>query len=239
MRIAVVADIHGNLLALERVREDLATRAPDLVLNLGDSVTSPLWPRETWELLETLGWATLRGNHDRWLTELAPEQRSPSIAFTHAALSPAQREALWRLPPALTPAPGVLAVHGTPASDTGYLLEDLADGRLALARPETVRGRLGGTDAGLVLCGHSHLQHLARIGGTVVLNPGSVGCPRYADNADPGVAEAGAPLAHYAVVTARQGRWDVELLALAYGWEEVARRATASGRPDWAAGFLR
>src|SRR5215471_15524104 len=67
MRIAVLADFHGNLAALEAVVEDLQNRRPDQVVNLGDCVSGPLWPSETAALLMALGWPTVRGNHDRWV----------------------------------------------------------------------------------------------------------------------------------------------------------------------------
>ena len=51
MRIAILADIHGNLLALEAVLTDLKGRKVDEFVNLGDCVSGPLWPRETVELL--------------------------------------------------------------------------------------------------------------------------------------------------------------------------------------------
>jgi hypothetical protein len=65
-----------------------------------------------------------------------------------------------------------------------------------------------------------------------------VGCPRYTDNADPSVAEAGSPHARYAIATRRMGSWDVELFALVYDWRAVAERAMRNGRPDWAQVFL-
>lgn len=65
MRLAVIADVHGNLIALETVLADIARRGSDLIVNLGDCVTSPLWPRETYELLEDRAMPTVRGNHDR------------------------------------------------------------------------------------------------------------------------------------------------------------------------------
>lgn len=42
MRLAVFADIHGNHAALEAVQTDLAGRAPDVIVNLGDHVSGPL-----------------------------------------------------------------------------------------------------------------------------------------------------------------------------------------------------
>ncbi len=45
MRLAVISDIHGNLAALEAVLADIKARGVDRTVNLGDCVTSPLWPR--------------------------------------------------------------------------------------------------------------------------------------------------------------------------------------------------
>ncbi len=67
MRLAVLADVHGNLDALHAVLDDLKTQSPDLTVNLGDCLSGPLWPAETADLLIGLGWPTVRGNHDRWL----------------------------------------------------------------------------------------------------------------------------------------------------------------------------
>ena len=52
VRIAVIADIHGNLPALEAVIADIERRAVDRTINLGDCVSGPMWPREVCELLD-------------------------------------------------------------------------------------------------------------------------------------------------------------------------------------------
>src|SRR5215471_15054131 len=93
-RLAVISDIHGNLRALEAVLADIKTRGADAIVNLGDCVTSPLWPRETYELLETLSLPTVRGNDDRALTQWRLDDLPPAGKFTHAALTPQQRDAL-------------------------------------------------------------------------------------------------------------------------------------------------
>jgi len=237
MRLAIVSDIHGNLIALEAVLADIAARAPDAIVNLGDCATSPLWPRETVELLETLAIPTVRGNHDRWLLDPPREVDSPLEQFTRSALTEAQCRSLAELPPSLE-FDGVLAVHGSPASDLEALLEDGVDGRLALATAATLARRLTGVTAGLVLCGHTHLPHFAAApGGRLVLNPGSVGCPRAAGNAEPFIAEAAAPLACYAIATRGPAGWSVEQRAIAYDWAPVIRQALANGHPHWALGF--
>ena len=239
MRVAVISDVHGNVRALEAVLIDIGRRAPDITVNLGDCVTSPLWPRETFELLESLSLPTVRGNHDRVLAEPADAWKIPSVMFTRDALTESQRASLGALPPVVELIDGVLAVHGTPSSDTRYLLEDKTDSRLTLATADTLGERLGDVRAELVLCGHSHHQHVASDRtGRLVLNPGSVGCPRYSDNDDRLLNEAGSPHARYAVATRGRSGWSVELVVLEYDWSEVARRASENGRDDWAAGFL-
>lgn len=237
MRLAVISDIHGNLLALEAVLADIAERGVDAIVNLGDCVTSPLWPRETFERLAELDLPTVRGNHDRWIVEKPEAELSPAGRFAHAALTAAQRASLHALPPLLEVSPDILAVHGTPTDDTAYLLEEVADGRLAPAPRATLAARLGlaARPGAVVLCGHSHRQALVQgPGGCTILNPGSVGCPVFADSpAAPGL-ENRSPHARYGILTLRRGRWGAELLALDYDWDMAARRATENGRPDWA-----
>jgi putative phosphoesterase len=237
LRLAILSDIHGNLVALEAVLADLKTRAVDAIVNLGDCVTSPLWPRETFDLLETLKLPTVRGNHDRWLT--AQPTDSPTVQFAHDALTAAQRGTLGDLPPSLRIEPDILAVHGTPTSDVEYLLEEAVDGRLSLVTPAVLQLRLGAVSARVILCGHSHHQHsVLAPGNRLVINPGSVGCPRYADDSDRFLAEAGSPHARYAVATRRGQQWTVELIVLDYDWTRVVEQAERNGRDDWAEGFL-
>jgi diadenosine tetraphosphatase ApaH/serine/threonine PP2A family protein phosphatase len=74
-------------------------------------------------------------------------------------------------------------------------------------------------------------------GGPLVVNPGSVGCPAYADpdGDPPHVSEAGTPHARYAILTLDGSLGArVEMIALPYDHEAAARRAEANGRPDWA-----
>ena len=54
MRLAVIADIHGNLPALQAVLADISARDVDRTINLGDCVSGPLLDRETMDPLQTL-----------------------------------------------------------------------------------------------------------------------------------------------------------------------------------------
>jgi diadenosine tetraphosphatase ApaH/serine/threonine PP2A family protein phosphatase len=144
-------------------------------------------------------------------------------------------KALAALPPTLLPVPGVFACHGIPSNDTTYLLEDVADGGMILAATSNITRRLGTINAGLVLCGHSHIPRAIQIGPQLIVNPGSVGCPGYIDPTPPAhVSEAGSPHARYAIADNSSGAWAVEFIALVYDWDRAAARAIANGRAEWA-----
>jgi len=244
MRLAVIADIHGNLLALDAVLADIAARGVDLAVNLGDCVSGPLWPADTAARLMALDLPTVRGNHDRWVVEADGEALYFSDRLAREQLGEAQCAWLAGLPTNLDLDIGGVAVrlfHATPADDNTYLMEDKLGGRLVQSDGPVIRSRLGDLgDARLVLCGHSHLPRLLVVDGATVLNPGSVGQPAYSDPTPPDahVSEAGSPHARYAVVTLRDGAVAaVECVAVAYDWEGAARQAEVYGRTEWARGL--
>ncbi len=238
MRLAVISDIHGNLLALEAVLADIKQRGADGILNCGDLCTAPLWPRETLDLLDTLDLPTVRGNHDRWIAELPVEQMSPALLYTRDQLRPAQRAALGALPLTRRIDGEILMCHGTPTDDYQYLLEEPHDGTMVLARPELVATRLTGFAADVVVCGHSHMQGLSLApAGQLIVNPGSVGCPIFADNPTAHRNSCRAPHARYAIMTRKSGRWAAEFVSLAYDWEAAAEYAERNQRPDWARAY--
>ena len=98
MRIAVLADIHGNLRALEAVRADLAKRSPDVVVNLGDHVSGPLQATATADLLMQESYIQIRGNHDRQLIDRAPVDMGPSDQAAHTQLNSGHLTWLASLP---------------------------------------------------------------------------------------------------------------------------------------------
>jgi predicted phosphodiesterase len=234
MRLAVIADIHGNIHALDAVLADIATRRVDKIVDLGDCASGPLWPRETMARLTALDLPTVRGNHDRQLAELAPEEMGPSDRFAFDALTTKDVTRLGALPYRLEVAPGIVAFHATPASDESYLIEEIENGRLVQGSPADIAIRLGDIDARLALCGHSHIANVVQLpDGRFVLNPGSVGCPAYSDVDH--VSESGSPHARFAIVEASPNRGlAFEMLLVPYDHHAAARRAEANGRPEWA-----
>ena len=123
MRIAVVSDIHGNLPALEAVHAEIERVGADVVVNLGDICSGPLWPAETLDWLMPRGWPTIAGNHERQV--LAPDRAGmgASDAFAAARLDDRHRAWLAALPPVRRLDEEVWCCHGTPTSDLHYLME--------------------------------------------------------------------------------------------------------------------
>jgi predicted phosphodiesterase len=236
MTLAVIADVHGNLPALEAVLADIARRGVTRIVDLGDCASGPLWPRETCEVLMARGYPTVRGNHDRWVATFAPADMYPSDRYTFNELNEEQRRWLGELPTSLRLDGNILGVHGRFGDDQHYLLESIEQGRVVRASAEKIARRLHGTDAAVVLCGHSHQQHMVRLpGGPLVVNPGSVGLPAYRDtDGIAHVSEVGSPHARYALIRDDGGSMTIELVALDYDHASAAKRAIANGNKVWA-----
>lgn len=254
-RLAFVSDIHGNLAALEAVLADLAHRQIDQVVNLGDSLSGPLLPAETAQLLRQLPWLHVAGNHERQVLSLPLDRQNPSDAYTSAQLSP--NDKLW-LASHADPCDArlhrgqlwagalggdVALCHGSPRSDTEYLLETPIDETVELAAPEEIEERLDGRIAPhitLLACGHSHVPRNVKLAsGLLIVNPGSVGLPAYDDDHPYPKSryhrvENGSPDARYAVLERAPDGWVCQLISVPYDHESMAALADQRGRPDWA-----
>lgn len=228
--LAVLSDIHGNLPALEAVIADAQAAGATRFVNLGDSLSGPLWPAETAALLMCLDWPTIAGNHERQLLTDTPERMNASDRFARAALDDAQLDWLAAQPVTLS-LDGIRLVHGTRRSDVEQLLETVEPTGLRAATDAEIAARLGGEPARLTLCGHSHLPAVRTLGDDrTVANPGSVGLQAYREDLPyPHAAQTGDPRARYALVRDLQ----VELRAVAYDHARAAQKAEREGRSDW------
>ena len=117
MRIAVLADIHGNVRALRAVMEDLKQVAADRVVNLGDTVSGPLEAAETADVLISLAWTTIRGNHDRQLLDRPADQMGLSDKAAFGELKNHHSAWLSTLE-ATAEVEDLFLCHGTPSSRT-------------------------------------------------------------------------------------------------------------------------
>lgn len=236
MRIAAISDIHGNLPALEAVLTDIERRGVDLVVNLGDLVSGPLWPAETAQLLMSCNFATISGNHERQLLEDDLVHMGRWDRLARETLGAAEIGWLASLPATLRPLSDVLLCHGIPDSDLDYLLETVTDAGRRQANEVEVRRRIESEAASLILCGHSHTSRSLRLRqGVLVHNPGSVGLQAFRwDRPFAHEVASGSPKARYAIVDKREARWHATAIALDYRHDLAARRAAEFGAMDWA-----
>jgi len=238
-KIAVLSDIHGNLVALKKVVADIVQRNVDLVLNLGDHISGPLWPKETLDYLRLQDWIQIRGNHERQILTQEIDTQGASDKYASRLLNPADIEWLEGLPERAEIGKEIVLFHGTPKNDSLYLLERVESGHTKLASPDTIKERLKDEKAPIILCGHTHIPRVVHVSeNQMVVNPGSVGLPAY-DDVEPEyhVVETGSAHARYAILEKDTENWRVELIALAYEHEKAAIQARKNKRMDWAIGL--
>lgn len=178
MKLAILADIHSNLHALEAVHEELKKARVDMVACAGDIVGYGANPNECCALVRSLSHHLVFGNHERaaltrdtiWMNPHAAR----ASAWTSDALSSDSREFLGQLELESRfdlPERRVAMFHGSVGSDIEYVFEDqLNDGLLSKA----------GVD--ILILGHTHVPYVRRFRNGLVLNPGSVGQPRDGDS---------------------------------------------------------
>lgn len=238
-KIAIISDIHGNVLALDEVVADIKRSGIETVVNLGDHLSGPLWPKETIQYLMSTDWIQISGNHDRHLIDHHPDTLGLSDQYAFRLLDDAEKEWLRALPRTIVLHNDLFLFHGTPSSDSVYLLETIEHGRARLATRTEIKQRLGSAKSRVILCGHSHIPRVVEIDQSIfIVNPGSVGLQAYEEDLpEPHVMETGSPHARYAVLKRENNRWIVELITVPYDHDKAAQQARKNNRLDWQLGL--
>jgi len=238
--IAVLADIHGNSLALKAVLEDIKRRDITHTVNLGDTFYGPLDPAGTWDILQKLSLPTILGNQDRILLEGGPDwDKLPAFQAAKTALGDTGMAWLKELP-ATKLLEDILLCHGTPKDDMKYLLEDITTGLPSIRDcAEIEKDILPEADScTLILAGHSHHPGQINCDNRTLVNPGSVGLPAYDDDTPPHVMASGSPHAKYAIVERTFSGWETHFISVEYDWQTAADMARNNAREDWAKWLL-
>jgi predicted phosphodiesterase len=211
LRVAALADVHGNAPALEAVLAEVAREAPDLVVFCGDLTWGPL-PGETIALVLPLDALFVRGNAERELLGLLdelPDDASERQRWLVERHDRAAREFLAGFRDHVVVEVDGLGptrfCHGSPRSDEELVTE---------ATPESrVREFLDGVGQAAVVTAHTHVSYDRTVHRTRLLNPGSVGLPY-----------EGRPGAYWALLGP-----DVEHRRTEYDLDEAERRIGGAG----------
>jgi predicted phosphodiesterase len=235
MRLAAIADVHGNCVALEAVLGDIATNGVTEVVNLGDHVSGPLEAQRTADVLIERGIPSISGDQDRRLVEMDRAGTSSRMDFKQ--LERKHLNWLANLPPTMIYRDDVFLCHGTPRCDATCWLDRVTDDGIVAARPiEEVEAEASGIAASLILCGHTHIPRVVRLrDGRLVVNAGSVGCPGY-DGQHPVYhkIETGTPDACYVILERTSSGWSTTFRYVPYDHMSMAEMASRSGAAVWA-----
>ena len=257
-RLGILSCIHGNLEALDSVLTDLRAREIDSLICLGDLVGYGPFPNEVAAKIRALGVPTVLGCWDEGIAEenencgctyiSQEEGQLGAMAFLWTTLhvSEETKSYLGTLPMSLAfdlPCGRLVAVHGSPASTSEYLMESTHE--LVLFE----RAASAGCD--ILVCGHTHVPYVKQVAGTLevraettikdriyrarygdpeaprlvtlapktIVNAGSVGEPRH-----------GGLAATYAILDTHSG--DVELCEVAYDVDKTVHAMRAREVPE-------
>jgi diadenosine tetraphosphatase ApaH/serine/threonine PP2A family protein phosphatase len=237
MRFAVIADVHGNYLALEAVLADIRTQGIADIVHLGDMASGPLDARRTMDALMGLDAVHVLGNHDRYLIDRPPEKMGSWDRPAHAQLEQHHLDWLRAVPKTAVFRDQVFLCHATPEHDEVYWLETvLPDGTVRMSSLDAIEKHAQGITQSLILCAHTHLARAVRLrDGRLIVNPGSVGSPGYRDTHPfPHVVEAGTPDARYAILDLVDHAWRVTFRHVPYDHDAMAALARQNGQPELA-----
>jgi predicted phosphodiesterase len=189
-RLAVFADIHGNLPAFEAVMVDLKEYGPvDAILVAGDVVGGPGQQTILRQLMEC-GAVMIQGNGEeravRLLRGNAPDHYYKALQFSlprwiNAHLSVDQRDFLQKLPEqrgfSLPDSDPIRIVHGSPHKVDELVLPDRACHPNLYYEPVLLAEVIGLVSEPVIIFGHTHLPWQTRMQGKLALNPGAVNFP--------------------------------------------------------------
>ena len=218
MRVAVIADIHSNLPALEAVFEDIGEAR---IYCNGDLVGYNPYPNEVIELVKKHNVICTFGNHDYAILTGATAWFNPHAAkalkWTREHVSKERLECLAALP--FSHSSEFYMVHGSPKNYLDeYVTEDYPE--------KVLEGFFDQIGREVICLAHTHVPFVKDLGERLLFNPGSVGQPRDWDTR-----------ASYALLDLEQRR--VEIKRVKYDIEMVVEAVIEAGLPEFLSYRLR
>lgn len=225
MKLAVLADIHGNYQALQAVTAHIEQWQPDQVVVAGDIVNRGPRSRDCLDFVQnkqaSQGWLTVRGNHEDYVIDQAlPNSPRSGLLFemhrstywTYQQLNGDVKALLampFQLDLAAPDGSSIIITHASILGTRNGIFVDTSDAEL---RRKIV------TTSALFCVGHTHLPLIRHLDQTLVVNAGAVGLPFDRD------LRAG-----YAQVEWQSGRWSAEIIRLDYDRRQAEQDFFDSG----------
>jgi putative phosphoesterase len=211
MKVALISDIHGNLVSLQAVLADIALVAPDRIVCLGDVALDGPQPREVIQQLQALDCAMVNGNCEDILVRAASgdvdegdehgavlarwgvdQVGSDGIAYLRS-FSPRVRVKLGD-------GVDILCFHGSPRSNQEPILPATSEAE--------IDAMVESYSATVLAYGHIHRPVVRPHRNGLLVCVGSVGAPF--DPASPPEQMLHPPYAEYTVIGWQDGRLSTE-----------------------------
>lgn len=212
MKIGVISDTHSNYHGLKACVDHGIKEGADRFLFLGDYVSDCGYPQKTmnllYELKDSYECRFIKGNREEYMLDykdqglnhwIIPSSATGSLLYTFENLTERDFDFFRSLPisgrMSISGYPDVLYCHGSMEHTRGVL-------RLG---SQKVTDTLKIMDAGVILCGHSHIQGTQEYQGKKLMNVGSAGVPYFYEGN-----------AQYGILHGENGTWEEELLQIDY-----------------------
>ncbi len=217
MRIAAIADVHGNLPAMEAVLANIDSERIDQVIFCGDFVLGAPDDRDCYYRALETGAPLIRGNTDRFVAEFGTDHADPRwtteqfgpLQYAVSQFSDSERKELGALQTSyrLPEVPEILFYHANPLNDRDII------------RPwsleEDLDRNFNGVEGEVFVGGHNHTQFICEYRGHQIVTCGSVGATNeYAAGAQ------------YVVIENMEEKWRIEHRDVPYDIELTLKRYT-------------
>jgi putative phosphoesterase len=225
MKLAVLADIHGNFQALQAVAAHVERWQPDQVVVAGDIVNRGPCSLDCLRFVQskeqTHSWVTVRGNHEDYVISQAlpdaPRHGSAFEVFRNVYWTYDQLNGDVSALMAMPFQQNLLGPNGSAICVTHASLQSIRSGIYPEIPADELRQKIEPA-AALFCVGHTHLPLILCLGQTLVVNVGAVGLPFDGDTR-----------ACYGQMEWQDGRWSAEIIRLEYDREQAERDFFDSG----------
>ncbi len=203
MKYAIISDIHGNYMALQKILDDAKANKAEVYIFVGDYCVGAPWVRDVVELLQNRQDAIIvKGNEEAYLNSPYGDDGQFEISrWCGKQLSAEQIEWLNQLPEQVEISDGDYNISITHKSEKfigpiefdkfhptllaeQYPNETISHEEMLEMINDTLDNNRDFLDAqeqipkGIYIFGHSHVQWYKEIDGHIYINPGSCGLPQ-------------------------------------------------------------
>lgn len=225
MDIAVLADIHGNYIALRKCIDYALSRNISTFIFLGDYVGELAYPEKTMQIIYEMSAKYkcyfIKGNkEDYWIDyqnrgEVGwkdNDSTTGSLLYTYEHLSDRDIDFFRELPISqsiiIANMPQITICHGSPYKVNQKLLPN----------SNTTFEIMDAIDTSIILCAHTHIQNKIENKGKIVLNAGAVGVPLHSNGKS-----------QFMILHEEDKQWKEEFVSLEYDVENVIKELQISG----------